>query len=143
MSNDKLRDKAAAHPGSEDMSATQGKPVAFEGLAYGQLRLLVLIPHGKGTRQIHVEMPAEAIMRLADCIRGCPQHVYEDPRTGDMPADMAQVQREPRFVPMWIGHAVWHLEHPEDLMPCPPQNRKVYDVPGLIEATKTEGDHHG
>lgn len=100
--------------------------IDIRGLAFGNLRFKVVIPHGKSKRNIELDLDAAVILRLADCIRGCQQN-YEDPRTGDRPRDLKEAHADPRFLPTWIGHAVWHMEHPEDLMPCLPHGTKVID----------------
>lgn len=104
------------------------------GMAYGRLRFECRLPHGKRHRHIEVEIGADQLLRLAECIRGC-HKVYEDPRTGARPASLEEAHNDPRFEPSWIGHAVWHLKHPEELMPCLPDNTTIIDT-GLREALK-------
>jgi hypothetical protein len=100
--------------------------VGIVGLAFGRLRFRATIPHGRGTRDVDVDMNAEDLLQLADCIRGCHQ-VYET-ATGQRAESMEQVRLDPRFRPTWIGHAVWHLERPDRLMPCPPHGARIIDV---------------
>lgn len=78
-------------------------------------------------RTIQIDVEAETICRLAECIRGCP-HVYEDPRTGERPATIEAALADKRFLPTWIGHAIWHIENPDRLMPCLESDGKTIDT---------------
>ena len=111
----------------------KAEPVRIEGTAFGHVRFVAERKHGNHMRYVEVEMDVHVILKLADCIRGCPE-VYEDTSTGDKPTTMEQALSDSRFTPRWTGHAVWHVEHPERLMPCLPQGTKVIDVPGLLPA---------
>lgn len=119
--------------------------IGFEvrGLAYGRVRFSTTIKHGKGSRTVEMTCTAEEILRLADCIRGCPG-VYEEPATGKKPSTMKEALADPRFRPTWIGHAVWHLEHPKALMPCLPHGSVVIDAPAtpVLPASSTVLDSH-
>lgn len=97
------------------------------GLAFGQVRFVSHVKHGKHTRQVELDCSAEKVLQLADAIRGC-QQVYEDPKTGARPRDMGEVRSDSRFEPVWIEHALWHLRNPEHLMPCLPHDTQVIDV---------------
>ena len=106
----------------------EAKPTGIRGLAYGRVRFEAVIPHGKKHRTVAMDMSVDVILKLADCVRGC-QRVYEISSSGERPHSMDEVAANPKFVSTWIGHAVWHLEHPDALMPCLPYGTKVIDVP--------------
>ena len=111
----------------------KAEPVSIQGLAYGRVRFVSAHKHGQHTRYVEVDMDHEVILKLADCIRGC-HGVYEDTSTGEKPRDLKHAQSDPKFVVTWIAHAVWHLQHPESLMPCLQHDANIIDVPGLLPA---------
>ena len=69
------------------------------------------IPHGKSTRQIAVDVPPELILKIADALRATTGACAGDLRDG-------------------IGHAIWHVHHPEHVMPCL-DHSKVIDLDAL------------
>lgn len=89
------------------------------GDAHGHVVFHVAWQEGRGQRQVNVRVCAETILALADAIRCCPNHINEDPRTG---------KRGPEHPPTWIGHAMWHLEHPDMVRPCLNQGSKIIDM---------------
>lgn len=112
--------------------ATDAKISSVDGLAYGRIRFVGYTQHGKQRRQIRLECSADAILALADAIRGCQQN-YEDPKTGARPESLDEAQSNRRFEPTWMGHAVWHLEHPDRIMPCLPHGTQIIEIP--LEST--------
>lgn len=113
------------------------RDVRIVGLAWGNARLEAEIPSGKGTRTVEVTVDAERILHLADCIRGC-QQVYEDPATGEKPKSIKHALADERFKPTWIGHAVWHMDNPNKLMPCLPHGSEVIDAKS-VEVLQSAG----
>lgn len=77
-------------------------------------------------RTLQIDVEAETILRLADCIRGC-HHNYRDPKTGEEPPTLEALS-DKRFLPTWIGHAIWHIENPDRLMPCLESDGKTIDT---------------
>jgi hypothetical protein len=83
--------------------------------------LTVTIPHGEKTRDVKVPLEVDLILKLADAIRCCPDHILETPRTGKQGPG-------PEAVPTNIGHAVWHIDNPEAPRPCLPWGGRIIDV---------------
>lgn len=77
------------------------------------------IPHGTSTRQIAVDVPPELILKIADALRATTGACAGDLRDG-------------------IGHAIWHVHHPEHVMPCIDSN-KVIDL-GALPAAPGDDD---
>jgi len=100
---------------------TRPKEIHIAGLVgTGQIRFLAVIPHGRGTREVAVDVPPDLILRLADALRAtrgtaCDTATH---RTVDATDDGFHV-----------GHAVWHAERPNQPMPC-------IDHSGVIEVTE-------
>jgi len=105
----------------------QAKLVHVQGLAYGRIRFLATFPRGRSRVPVELDVDGELLVAIARHIRGCPES-YEEPRTGRRPATMEEALSDPRYVFSWGGHAIWHMDHPEDLMPCLPVGTKVLDV---------------
>lgn len=74
-----------------------------------EVLIQVEIPHGRSWRMVDVALSAQTILDIADAIRCCPNHINEDPRTG---------ARGAQFPIRWVGHAMWHLQNPEQVRPC-------------------------
>ncbi len=92
----------------------------MQGCAYGRIKICVRIPRGKTkAQQVDVYLSARTVLALADAIRCCPDRINEDPATGRKGAE---------FPPEWIGHAFWHLEHPDQPRPCLDHSRRMIDV---------------
>src|SRR5437016_4522072 len=106
--------------------ATEANIVSVDGLAFGRVRFIGFAQQGKQRRELRLVCDAEAILALADAIRGCQQN-YED-RAGRRAENMDDV-RSGKFQPTWMGHAVWHLQHPDRVMPCLPHGTQIIDVP--------------
>lgn len=83
--------------------------VALSGL--GKIRFLAVIEHGRGTREVAVDVPPESILKLADALRATA------PVNGVCPCDSEHAKYDSREE-FLVGHAVWHVEHPEMPMPC-------------------------
>lgn len=100
----------------------QPEHVSVEGMAgINRVRFLATIKHGKGTRQVAVDVPAEVILKLAECI--------EATADGACDGEHYRIARDPgqRYV---VGHAVWHLQRPD--APCPRiDHSKVIDMDAL------------
>lgn len=96
------------------------------GDAWGHVVFHVAWQEGRGQRQVNVRVRAETILALADAVRCCPDHINEDGRTG---------RRGPEAPPTWIGHALWHLEHPDAVRPCLDAGARIIDVDRAIAAT--------
>lgn len=84
---------------------------------------------GRGQRQVNVRVEAETILALADAIRCCPGQINEDPGTGRKGAGCP---------PMWIGHALWHLQHPTAVRPCLEHGTRILDVGPALAAGEDE-----
>lgn len=83
--------------------------------------LTVAVPHGTKTRDVEVPLEPTFVLALADAIRCCPEHILETHRTGKRgPGPEASLVN--------LGHAVWHLEHPDMPRPCLPDNGRIIDV---------------
>src|SRR4051812_10118978 len=108
----------------------EAKFETVDGLAWGLLRFTGKIPYGKKTRDLGMVVDANLILQLADAIRGCP-NVWQDPSNDQKPNSMMHALADERFLPYWIGHALWHIQNPERPMPCLPDGTK------LIEGTVT------
>lgn len=109
------------------------KFVGIQGLAYGRVRFLGSVLHGASGRAVQLDLEVEDVLRLARAIEGCP-HNYEEPRTGRRPRTLEEAKHS-KFVLCNMGHAVWHLEHPDRPMPCRPDDEKLIDVEHSLEKT--------
>lgn len=102
------------------MAAT-GKIFSIRGRdGVGDIVLVVAVPHGKRMRQIEVPIRPEAVLAIADAIRCCP-YVLKTPRTGETGPG-------PEAIYMNLRHAVWHLERPERLRPCLPDDATIIEI---------------
>jgi len=93
-----------------------------------QVRFLGTIPHGKSTREIAMDVDPELILRIADALRatdgGRACHNDRQPTDPDPYGS--------------IGHAMWHVENPEHVMPCL-DNHTIIDMDTLAAGcTKDE-----
>ncbi len=89
---------------------TQPERVSVEGMAgTNRVRFLATIKHGKGTRDVAVDVPVEVILRLAECI--------EATADGACDGQHHRIVRDPgqRYI---AGHAVWHFNRPDEPCPC-------------------------
>lgn len=98
----------------------------------GKVRYIAVVKHGKGKRRIEVSISYKDILKLADAIQGC-QCVYEDVRTGKRPKTLTEALTNANFTPVYIGHAIWHLQNPDHVMPCLESNEfiEISDVISL------------
>lgn len=69
----------------------------------------VRIPHGKHSRMVDVVVSADTIFELAEAFIATAGHACDS--RGARIADA--VPGRPN-----VGHALWHLQNPEDPMPC-------------------------
>src|SRR4029077_10769278 len=99
------------------------------GDAFGHVVFHVAWQEGRGQRQVNVRVQAETILALADAIRCCPDHINEDDRTG---------KKGPDYPPRWIGHALWHLEHPTAVRPCLRHGTEIIDVDRALTAGEVD-----
>jgi hypothetical protein len=90
-------------------SPTEAKHVRATYRFYpSRVRFIGTIPHGKSTREVAIDIDPELILRIAEAIRvtdggrackGSRENTDPDPYGS-------------------IGHAMWHVENPEQAMPC-------------------------
>lgn len=113
--------------GRESLKPKHAELVGVQGLAYGRIRFLAKFPDGRGHRPVELDVDGELLVAIARHVRGCPQS-YEEPSTGRRPETMEEALSDPRYVFTEGGHAIWHMDHPERLMPCLPVGTKVLDV---------------
>jgi hypothetical protein len=88
----------------------------------------VAVPHGKSTRDVRVPIEPEFIIALAAALDCCPEHIGEWLPTGSVVE--GTFKHRGQWVPHAnVGHAVWHLQHPDRPRPCLPHDgRPVIDV---------------
>lgn len=101
---------------------TQPEHVYLSGMqGLGVIRFTAVIKHGKSTREVAINVAPEEIIRIADALRATA------PRNGACPCDSknGKYDSHEKFL---VGHAVWHVEHPSEPMPC-------IDRGAVIEAT--------
>ncbi len=91
-----------------------------------------VIPHGKSKRRIDVPVSPEIILALADAIRCCPE-ILETPATG-------RTGPGPKPIYKNLRHAIWHLQHPQELRPCLPVGTRVIDMDDRALPARPEGD---
>ena len=104
---------------------TQPEHVYLSGLSgLGVIRFTAVVKHGKGTREVAVNVAPEEIIRIADALRATA------PKDGACPCDSknGKYDSHEKFL---VSHAVWHVEHPSEPMPC-------IDRGAVIEATSRE-----
>lgn len=95
------------------------KEVHLVGLAgLGKIRFLAVIAHGKGTREVSVDVPPELILRLADALRATA------PWNGVCPCDTKSSKYD-AYDEFSVSHAVWHVEHPNAPMPCIDRSKTI------------------
>ncbi len=85
---------------------TQPLHVHLQGLVgKGTIRFLAVIPHGKGTREVAVEVTPDLILRLADALRA----------TRGSACDTANSRiADPTDDGYHVGHAVWPVGRVRD-----------------------------
>jgi hypothetical protein len=89
---------------------TRPKHVHLAGLAgINKVRFLAIVSHGRGTREVAVDVPPELILKIADALRATAGHACSRKN--------ARISDAVDGVPN-CGHAIWHVEHPEEPMPC-------------------------
>jgi len=89
-------------------------PSGMDGI--DRVRFLAVIAHGKGTREVAVDIPPELIFALADALRatvGMACDTQNSRVVGDRPDGIH------------MGLAVWHVEHPDMPMPCIDHSRTI------------------
>jgi hypothetical protein len=103
---------------------TEAQGVGVRGLAgANRVRFVGTIPHGKGTRQIAVDVHPELIVKIAAALVA----------TRDCACDSNWQRRHRHSSEMgWRpGHAIWHIENPDAPMPCVDHSR-VIDAATLL-----------
>lgn len=113
---------------------TQPLQVHLAGLpGINRIRFLAVIPHGRATREVAVDVPPALILRIADALRAT--------------AGTACDSKHSRFVDanddgQHLGHAIWHVERPDLPMPCV-DSGSVIDVldEGALPGEVDHGDH--
>jgi hypothetical protein len=70
----------------------------------GTVRFVVGVPHGRGTRDIDVDVSPELIGKIADALR----------------CSGPQCQGAHWSIPeqSYVPHAIWHVKNPDAPMPC-------------------------
>jgi hypothetical protein len=104
---------------------TQPEHVYLSGMpGLGVIRFTAVIKHGKGTREVAVNVMPDMILDIADALRATA------PENGACPCDSknGKYDSNEKFL---VGHAVWHVEHPDAPMPC-------IDRGDVIDATARE-----
>lgn len=79
---------------------TRPKEIHLAGMEFlGQIRFLAVIPHGRGTREVAVDVPPDLITALADALRA----------TRGTACDTATRRFvDPSDSGYHVAHAVWH-----------------------------------
>ncbi len=105
---------------------TMPRQIHLEGLTgIGQIRFLAVIPHGKGTREVAVDVPANLIVRIADALRAT-QGTACDSKHRKLVDGTDEGYH--------CGHAIWHVERPELAMPCI-DHSSVIDMSSLPDSS--------
>jgi hypothetical protein len=102
---------------------TEAKYVCVKGLSGAtRVRFIGAIPHGKGTRQISIDVHPDLIVKIAAALIA----------TRDCACDSESKRqwRPPHEMGWRPGHAIWHVENPERPMPCI-DHQKVIDMSAL------------
>jgi hypothetical protein len=108
------------------------KEIYLAGIETGQIRFLAIIPHGRGTQEVAVDISPDLILRIADALRAT-QGTACDARTShhtDEPNKSLHEEHAVRHVEhaVWhVEHAVWHVEHPKSPMPCIDARSHIHD----------------
>lgn len=96
--------------------------VSIRGLVgSGTIEIAQYVKQGRGWRKVAFELSPEAILRLADALRatrGLACATETSQPAGAMPGHFN------------VGHAVWHCENPQAVMPCIDPS-KVIDMRAL------------
>jgi hypothetical protein len=79
----------------------------MEGL--NRIRFLAVIKHGRGTQEVAVDVPPDLILKIADALRATAGYACD--------ARNCRIADAREGVPN-IGHAIWHVKHPDRPMPC-------------------------
>ena len=101
----------------------EAKGVSVHGLAGAtRVRFTGEIPHGKHTRQVAIDVHPELIVKIAAALLA----------TKDCACDDEWQRRRRHHSEMgWRpGHAIWHVENPDVVMPCV-DHSKVIDMDAL------------
>lgn len=89
---------------------TKPREVHVDGLAgIGSIRFTAVISHGKGTREVAVDVHPDLILLLADALRATQGIACYTKNS--RPADGTDSG-------FHVGHAVWHVKNPDRPMPC-------------------------
>lgn len=87
-----------------------------------RVRFLGEIPHAKSTREVAIDVAPETICRIADALRAT--------RGQACHALASNVPPHLRDEEWHVGHAMWHVDHPDRPMPCI-DHSKVIDMQSL------------
>lgn len=91
---------------------TKPTSVHLAGLSgLGLVRFLAIIPHGKGSREIAIDVEPELLLRIADALSATA------PVNGACPCDSKTGKYNHREA-FLVGHAIWHVQNPDAPMPC-------------------------
>lgn len=82
----------------------------------GMIRFLAVIAHGRGTREVAVDVPPEVICKIADALRATAGHACDGKNYRIADAEDGRPN---------VGHAIWHIEHPDRPMPCVDQSTVI------------------
>ena len=85
----------------------------------GKIRFLAVVPHGRGTREVAVDVPPDLILALADALRATRGTACDTKSSRYCDATEEGYH---------VGHAVWHVQNPDAAMPCI-DHSSVIDVP--------------
>ena len=89
---------------------TQPERVHLAGMAgINRVRFLAIVKHGRGTREVAVDVHPDLILKIADALRATAGHACSRKN--------ARICDAVDGVPN-VGHAIWHVEHPDEAMPC-------------------------
>jgi len=99
---------------------TRPTEVHISGLVgLGRIRFLAVIPHGRGTREIAVDVEPALIPRIADALRAT---------RGTACDSLTSRHVDGTEEGYHVGHAIWHVEHPDAVMPCLDHSRTIETV---------------
>jgi hypothetical protein len=87
-----------------------------------RVRFVGTIPHGKSTREVAIDIDPDLIVRIAAALRAT-----DGGRRCHWMDGAGPLHRDPYG---YIGHAMWHVENPDQPMPCI-DHSKVIDMVSL------------
>lgn len=75
-----------------------------------RVRFLAVVKHGRGTREVAVDVSPELILQIADALRATAGEACDTPTS--------RIADEGSPHGYHAGHAIWHVERPDEPMPC-------------------------